>query len=413
MRKFNKLVKFTLNRFAIWLAAIAIFLTMILGVSLKNNISEEFESFKTDAENIWKDVDRKTYPENLTFDENTIDKLSINAMKYKNKYKLMEYEDLWSKTSDEQTAYFDRLDSQEGSYTAHYTYGNFQNTFRKIKDGRLDTSEYFKSLLAPIIIFIALFALSLTSLEQSMPIFEFTRMMPWKKRDDLLMKAAISFIFGLGIFLINVLVLSLIFKASAFGSFLSLKIAYGQIFKNILILLGTSLLATSLGYIAGNFVGHFGLFVLALGGLEIIKADLAMALSVFSENISNRLSLGYDNFIERQNIFIKTLTSLIYLDVDSLKSIAAFLVLAVLGFILASLVIRKSTSEKSGYMIVSKPIGIFCKILASLTLANLITSLVMTVTYQASPIIGIVSFALALLLSYKFFDILFNIRLKF
>lgn len=64
-------------------------------------------------------------------------------------------------------------------------------------------------------------------------------------------------------------------------------------------------------------------------------------------------------------------------------------------------------------MIANKKLGVFCKLMASLTLANLMTSILASVFVQKiSPVIVII-FILALLISYKFFDMLFKIRLKF
>lgn len=63
-------------------------------------------------------------------------------------------------------------------------------------------------------------------------------------------------------------------------------------------------------------------------------------------------------------------------------------------------------------MIVNKKVSVFCKLIATLTLANLMTSLLASVFVDTNFLVMII-FVLALLLSYKFFDMLFEIRLKF
>ena len=246
-----------------------------------------------------------------------------------------------------------------------------------------------------------------------MPIFEFTRMMPWKKRDDLLMKIGISFIFGILIFAINSIILSFLLKSSGFGPVVSMKESFGHIGKDLLVFLATSILSTSLGFIAGNIIGHIGLFIITIGGVSLIKEDISLIVRVFSNQGAMAIDNAFANFMDDQNIFVRTLISLTNIAIDNIMSIGAFLIISILVLLLALTVNKKSTSERSGYMVVSKPISIFAKLMGSLTLANVITSILSSMLVESAGVVSIIVFALALLLSYKFFDILFKIRLKF
>lgn len=413
MRNFTKLFKFTAKRFSLWLALITVFMTMTIGLTSKRLIQDDYKSFKMDAIEIWEDIEGKKFDKDFILDDKTMDELNVHAMKYKEKYKIIEDEKLWQMDSVYQTDYYDRLGREENVRNANYTYNNFMRIFDRTSDGKLSASSYLDNLLAPVMVIIALFAITITSIEESMPIFEFTRMMPWKKRDDLLMKIGIVFIFGILIFAINAIILSFLLKSSGFGPVVSMKESFGHIGKDLLVFLATSIFSTSLGFIAGNIIGHIGLFIITIGGVSLIKEDISMLVRVFSNQGAMAIDSAFANFMDDQNIFVRTLISLTNIAIDNIMSIGAFLVISILVLLLALTVNKKSTSERSGYMVVSKPIGIFAKIIGSLTLANIITSILSSMLVESAGVVSIVVFALAMLLSYKFFDILFKIRLKF
>ena len=137
-----------------------------------------------------------------------------------------------------------------------------------------------------------------------------------------------------------------------------------------------------------------------------------MTLQVFSTAYADKFYSAMASFEEKLNPFTKTLMSIVYMKVDNIITILAFILVAVVIFILALYLSKNQTSERSGYMIVNKKLSVFCKLVATLTLANLMTSLVSSVFVDTTFFMMII-FVLALLLSYKFFDMLFDIRLKF
>ena len=413
MRNFTKLFKFTAKRFSLWLALITVFMTMTIGLTSRRLIQDDYKRFNMDAIEIWEDIEGKKFDKDFILDDKTMDELDVHAMKYKEKYKIIEDDKLWQMDSDYQTDYYDRLGEGENGRNAHYTYNDFMRIFNRTSDGKLSASSYLDNLVAPVMVIIALFAITITSIEESMPIFEFTRMMPWKKRDDLLMKIGIAFIFGILIFAINAIILSFLLKSSGFGPVVSMKESFGHIGRDLLVFLATSILSTSLGFIAGNIIGHIGLFIITIGGVSLIKEDLTMLVRVFSNDGAMAIDNVFANFMEKQDIFVRTLISLTNIAIDNIMSIGAFLIISILVLLLALTVNKKSTSERSGYMVVSKPISIFAKLMGSLTLANVITSILSSMLVESAGVVSIIVFALALSLSYKFFDILFKIRLKF
>lgn len=413
MRNFKNLIKFTWKRFSIWIILVTVFCTMVVGISSKNSIRNDYDNFINNVIGMREDLYGKNYKEDIKINEESIDQIKIESLKYKEKYKLLDFDEVYSLDvpGHVQDDYFERL-SQNGGYDAHYIYNSIKTNLEKFDGGKFDGSNYYQALVLPIVIFMGIFGLSLTSLEQSSAIYDFTRLMPWKKKDELLMKIGIVFFFGMVIFAINSIVLAFILKTSAFGQILSFPLIGRQICRSILIFFGTSIISTSLGFIAGNFLGHIGLFIMALAGFELYRENINMTLQVFSTAYANKFYSAMASFEERLNPFIKTLISIIHMKVDNIITILAFVLVAAVIFFLALYLSKNQTSERSGYMIVNKKVSVFCKLVATLTLANLMTSLVSSVFVDTTFLLMII-FVLSLLLSYKFFDMLFEIRLKF
>lgn len=413
MRNFKNLIKFTWKRFSIWLILVTVFCTMAVGISNQNTIRNAYDNFTYNILSMREDLYGKGQDKDIKINEESLDQIEIELLKYKEKYKLLDFDEVYSLdvSGEVQDDYFERLNNN-GGYDAHYIYNSIKTYLQQFDEGKFDGSSYYQSLIFPIVIFMGLFGMSLTSLEQSSAIYDFTRLMPWKKKDELLMKTGIVFLFGLVIFAINAVVLAFILKTSAFGQVLSLHLIGRQICRNILIFLGTSIISTSLGFIAGNFLGHFGLFIMTLAGFELYRENLNMTLQVFSTALADKFYSAMASFEEGLHPFIKTLLSIVYIEVDDIRTILAFVLVAALIFFLALYLSKNQTSERSGYMIVNKKVSVFCKLIATLTLANLMTSLLASVFVDTNFLVMII-FVLALLLSYKFFDMLFEIRLKF
>lgn len=414
MRKFNDLLKFTWKRFSIWILLVTVFCTMAVGISSQNSIENDYNNFTGNVLEMRENLDGKKHNEDIIINEESLDQIKIETLKYKDKYKLLDFDEVYSLNvpGQVQDDYFERLE-ENGGYDAHYIYNSIMNYLKRFEDGGYNGSSYYQGLIFPIVVFIGLFGLSLTSLEQSLAIYDFTRLMPWKKKDELIMKIGIVFLFAMVIFAINSIVLAFILKASAFGQVISFSLIGRQIFRNILIFFATSIISTSLGFIAGNFLGHIGLFIMTLTGFALYRENLNMTLQVFSRDFADKIYDAIGNFEKSLHPFIKTLISITYMKVDNIVTILAFMLVAVMIFFLALYLSKNQSSERSGYMILNDKLAVFCKLLASLTLANLMTSLLASLFVQnMSPVI-IIIFILALLISYKFFDMLFKIKLKF
>ena len=77
--------------------------------------------------------------------------------------------------------------------------------------------------------------------------------------------------------------------------------------------------------------------------------------------------------------------------------------------------IGRSSAERSGYMVKNKALSEICKWSGILSLTSILFVIIAGfITFEGANIaIRIIAYALSLLISYKLFDILFKIRLKF
>ena len=409
---FKKLLRLTWMRFSIWIILIFTFLTIISQVNLINNIKYDYDSFIEANNTIRRDLSLDEYPKDYKIDDKFLIENDKVANEYKNKYKLKRYYEL-DKMSLGQRDDYNQYIYNKNLEKKDMSLNIVDDIYRKTTGGKIGVNDYIKIIIIPVIIFIIIFSISITSLEKSLNFYEFTKMLPWKNKDELFMKSFLSFLFGCLIFIINILIMLVELKSSGFSSAFTLKSDYITIFRYLLIFLATSVLSTSLGYIAGNFLGHLGLLLIVFLGITLIVGNIELLVSLFSESTRGIIFDHYDKFIQSSNDFIKSLVSLTNFNQASLGSILALFIISFLASVIAIKTNKNKYSEKAGYMIINPIIAKFCKVLASITLANSISSLVSGVFTENLGLINIIIFGLSLLISFKFFDILFNIELKF
>ena len=91
-----------------------------------------------------------------------------------------------------------------------------------------------------------------------------------------------------------------------------------------------------------------------------------------------------------------------------------YLALAIIWAIIAYMINNKVNAEKSGYLVISKPFEVIAKVMGTLSTASILYIILnSSLLNSQSVVINIICYVLSLLLSYKLFDILFKVRLKF
>lgn len=419
MSDFKKLFRITMKRFGIWILLISILVALANGLGLKNGLDVDSKNFKESINEMANATNISFKLKNRKIDKEFLSQAEEIAKTYQEKYKLKENEELQKVDEQEFQKNMENFQKEFGEdyyliTQPYYTYNNYLRTWKDYGGNKVENSyggNYIEDLTLPICFFIFIIAILVTSLEESLPYYEFTCMFPWRKKDEIVMKSIMVFIFGLSIFLINYLIGLGLMKASDWGPLISL-IGLETISKMLLMFFATSIFSVALGMIAGNFIGHLGLSIIAIGSFRLVKTLIFVIISIFNKNVAYDFSENYNNIANNLPEILKPFEIVFNVN-KSYLSIAGFLIIAILWAILAYGVNSKISSEKSGLMIISKPVSIIAKTLGILSLTSIIYFLMSVVVGPYNLLLNLIIYGLGLLLSYKLFDVLFKVRLKF
>ena len=409
MNDLKSLFKLVWKRFSVWIGLLTIFTLLINGLGARDQINRYEDSLTNAVDIMASDLGIEPLKIDGKIKKEDIEKSDKIFNKFKEKY------DIKFAEVDDYGYYADIYD--EGEEDIDYDLINQASMYKSAKDfisekGMAD-SYYRSSLFTPIIFFVGIIGILITSIEQSFPYYEFTTMLPWKKRDEVWMKALIVFGLGALVYFINLAVISLILNTSSLANIVSLPNIGAISAQMIAFILATSILVVATGMIAGNFLGHIGMLIVSVGGLELIWQNIRVFISVIFDLGNTGIDQNYEAFIRGVNPFLKPFLSLIYAK-TSYPEVLAYLIIAILWTMLAYIVSQKLSGEKSGYMIISSPIEKVVKVLGILSFTSLFYVIISdTIFGTSSVILNLAIYILGLLISIKLFDILFKIRLKF
>lgn len=410
MKDFKKMLKLTWKRYAIWLILVGFFFTLSNVLGVKNNL-------KWDAVRITDNITemegyltgKKTYRRDQKIDEKYLKDAEKTAQAFADKYNLKFEGDRFY---DE--AYYERL-NKSNLWDKQNIYEQYIRGKENVKAYKLDMTEKLTSSMVISLIFILILSMGLTSIEESLNYYDFTRMLPWSKRKEFFMKLGLALIFGLALFLINSLMVSVTIKGSVFSEIASFAALPNFFMKTVISLVSASLVGVSLGLLSGNFLGHIGLGIIAVGFIEWFKLVIYSFLGIFGDLYATNFNDNFNNFKDGLSPAGKVFLSLINVDFDKTPTLWAGLVVALVIGLIAYFLIGKSSAERSGYMVKNKVLSGICKwsgILSLTSILFVITASIVTPD-TSNVIIRILAYGLSLLISYKLFDILFKIRLKF
>lgn len=409
MNDLKSLFKLVWKRFSVWIGLLAIFTLLINGLGARDRINRFEDSLTNTVDIMASDLGVEPLKINGKFKKQDIEKSDEIFNKFQKKY------DIKFAEVDDYGYYANVYD--EGQEDLDYDLMNQASMYKSAKDfisekGMAD-SYYRSSLFAPIVFFVVIIGILITSIEQSFPYYEFTTMLPWKKRDEVWMKALIVFGLGALVYFINLAVISLILNTSRLANIVSLPNIGAISAQMIAFILASSILVVATGMIAGNFLGHIGMLIVSVGGLELIWQNIRVSISVIFGLGNTSIDQNYEAFINGINPFLKPFLSLFYAKA-SYPEVLAYLIIAILWAMLAYVVSQKLSGEKSGYMIISSPIEKIVKVLGILSFTSLFYVIISeTIFGTSSVILNLSIYILGLLISIKLFDILFKIRLKF
>lgn len=400
MSDFKNLFKLIWKRFSIWIMIFAILTVLLNSLGAREQIKRNEENLRDATYYMAKDL-KVDFPNiGSRIDQDYLNKADDLYQTYKEKYNI---------NINEDGSY------QEGFDDDDYDYGKIEpvNRYSIIKDFIKEDYDYFNNLILVLLFFVVFISVMITSLEQSFPYYDFTTMLPWKKRDEVWMKALIVFGLGLVLLLIGILTNYLVIKTSIFGNIMNYGNIGSIIAKMALYMLGTSLLVVATGMISGNFLGHFGLLIIAFGGMDLIWQNIRVIIYLFNKDMMYKVDAAYSSLIDKIPSILKPFVSLRFVD-NLYPQLFGFIIVAILYGILAYLVSQKLSGENAGFMIISKPIEKFAKTLGIISFTSIFYTIVSSILLTNSSIIlHLLIYAMGLLIAIKVFGILFKIRLKF
>lgn len=410
MKDFRKMLKLTWKRYAIWIILVGFFLTLSNVLGVKNKL-------KWDAVRITDNITemqcyltgKKIYRRDQKIDEKYLKDAEKTAQAFSDKYKLKFRGDRFY---DE--AYNEKL-NKDNLWDKQNIYEQYMRGMENVKSYKLDMTEKLTSSMTISLIFILILSMGLTSIEESLNYYDFTRMLPWSKKKEFLMKLGLALIFGFALFLINSLMVSVTIKGSAFSEIASFAALPNFFMKTMISLVSASLVGVSLGLLSGNFLGHMGLGIIAVGFIEWFKFVIYSFLGVFGDRYTNNFKDAFNNFKDSLSPAGKVFLSLINVNFDKTPTLWAGLAVSLIIAIITYLTIGKSSAERSGYMVKNKVLSGICKWAGTLSLTSILFVITASIVTPdtSNVIIRIIAYGLSLLISYKLFDILFKIRLKF
>lgn len=414
MSDFKNLFKITVKRYGIWILLISLMIAMTYGLQSRARLKNEAYNLKRSVNVMAEDLDISIDNEGKITKE-YLDEASTIADKYAEKYGILTDEEMKNLADEDWNDYSDKAINKYGS--KFWEYESNYRTFQNIKESNLEVSNvftyYVEDTTFGMLVLVAILSILITSLEQSLPFYDFTLMFPWKKRDEVWMKALVVFIIGLAMFIINMLLNMVMINASDFSPLMDFSKLGDPILQSILLIFATSFITVSTGMIAGNFLGHGGLGIIAIGSIEFLRYIVDVFLMIFAPDFASSASSSFSKFVENLPGVLKPFFSLINVKMNY-PNIIGYIIVAGLWTLLAYLINSKSSSEKSGYLIISKPVEYVAKIwgiLSFTTVLYLIGSA--PISGMGSMILELIIYVVALLISIKLFDILFKVRLKF
>ena len=410
MKDFRKLLKLTWKRYAIWLILVGFFFTLSNTLGVKSNLKWDAFRITDNVRQMEKYLgEEKTHLDDEKFDEKYLKEAEKTAESFAKKYKLTYRKD---RGYDED--YFETLNKTD-LWDKQNIYEEFIRGMENLEGYKLDFTEKLVSSMALSLIFIMIVAMGLTSIEESLNYYDFTRMLPWSKKKEFLMKIGVALVFGLALYIINTGVGIGVIKGSVFSEIASFKSLGTFFMKSMISLVSAALVGVSLGLLSGNFLGHIGLSIIAIGFIEWFKLIIYSFMGIFGDTYPGTFNDAYYNFKDGLSPAQQVFLSLINADFAKTPTLWAGLVVALIIAIIAYFLIGRSSAERSGYMVKNEILSEICKWSGILSLTSILFVIIagLVGSDEANIILRIIAYGLSLLISYKLFDILFKIRLKF
>ncbi|WP_049690519.1 ABC transporter permease [Anaerococcus jeddahensis] len=416
MKDFKKEISILTRRNGFWIILVVAVSLLFSGLFQTNSLDASYRSLiqTTNTLNKMAKTGEK-YGKDLKIDKKFFQDNDILFEKMAKKYKYDEYINF-----DYEKASQKEIDERE---EFQLKYGEYISTLDQYKylshEAKGKSNNFYFSYISVMGIVVAIvLGVLFSSMEHSTSYYEFARVYPWTKKKDFLMKIGFGLMIVLGFVILSSALNYMILKTSNFEILKTGTRQIPETIKGFGMLSAIYLAILSVGFMAGNILGHFGLTIMTFGFLDILDGiigNISQILFGYSDNNRTFASLIEKN-IPNNGSPVNTILRVILrplTDFDTTK-------FAVIGLILFSLIvfsvsfslIEKTKTENSGKMVLLKPIANLAKILVIMLFASIGTMIFQSSIFEGFSIMNFVVLGILIFVFTKIFNILFKLKLK-
>lgn len=442
MKDFIKNSKILLKRNSLWLILLTLLVLLVNTISVRNQIGQFTDeiSYQTgrlewiyqNKDQIFGELEDNTdeyyysmYVESTDFVEINMRRLEEKKnldkffSEYNEKYKeLLDYFNVTREELVEVEWYnvssVDNLENTRANFLNELKY--YEETMYLRLNYNIETNSFNMSekIATPTMLFyfvIILVGMLLTSVDHFTSYYEFTRLLPWSRGKGYVMKLAFGAIFILVVYLIS---LGINYGGWMNSNYVSEFVTNGitiNFLKRLMEYISLLIITISLGEISGNVFGHGGLLIIVFSGLELIEYNILLIIDMFTNIFENEIVGQFNSFIENNDIL-----NTIYIPINGLvdnnnTELFTFFGIGLVFLGLGYYWVRHSKAERSGMLIQNKYISKYAQILAIISTANIVSAIFGMTLGGYEFILRIGIFIVALILSYKFYKLLFKVRI--
>ncbi len=277
--------------------------------------------------------------------------------------------------------------------------------------------NYSSTIINPnafIYIIILVMGILLLSGEHLTKYYEFSKMFPWTKTKTYLGKILFGFLIVMGVWLISVALKYAVFSNSTYKNITTLYEPMKIFLLNTFRLFAFYSIVMAVGALAGNFIGHIGLTIMALLGVRLYQYNITTLESLFSGNYDNSISERISSIIDNLNSMVLVIFSPIDGFILSNKNFSIIMGLVVLSLIFLILGIywtKTAKAERSQMLVLKDRTSKFVEFMAILSTANIVQEIANS--FDIGRLASIIIFFITLAIAYKFYQILFKSRVGF
>lgn len=277
--------------------------------------------------------------------------------------------------------------------------------------------NYSSKIINPnafIYIIILVIGILLLSGEHLTKYYEFSKMFPWTKTKTYLGKILFGFLIVMGVWLISIALKYAVFSNSTYKNITTLYEPMKIFLLNTFRLFAFYSIVMAVGALAGNFIGHIGLTIMALLGVRLYQYNITTLESLFSGNYDNSISERISSIIDNLNSMVLVIFSPIDGFILSNKNFSIIMGLVVLSLIFLILGIywtKTAKAERSQMLVLKDRTSKFVEFMAILSTANIIQEIANS--FDIGRLASIIIFFISLAIVYKFYQILFKSRVGF